>query len=245
MSKRLVTLEVLEEIIMAKRPVFIPVATPPYFADIETEFIFFPGFSISQKQKCINSLHEHYLYKHPSQKILEISRKSNDKLGVQLSAFNLMIEPRSSAKFSVEAAFQSSKVFEYGGPYRDIRLKPSKEAKNDPRLKNSGDLKYFLYGNRRFELSPTTFFYNWLYVNTLSLHSELSTQVIKYDAFTDIEFNPERSINCQARSVALFVSLHRNGLLDIALKDKESFLSIVYEKTINTPKDTKQLTLWD
>lgn len=230
---------------MAKRPVFSPITTPPYFTEVETEFVFFPGFSVSQKQKCINSLHKQYLCKHPSQKILEISSKSESELGIQLSAFNLMIESCNGVKFSVEAAFQSSKVFEHGGPYKDIRLKSSREAKKDPRLKTSGKLKYFLYGNRRFELSPTTFFYNWLYVNALSLHSELSSQVIKYDAFTDIEFNPERSINCQARSAALFVSLHRNGLLDIALRDKESFLSTVYGNTISTANNTKQLTLWN
>ena len=138
---------------MAKRPVFSPITIPPYFTEVETEFVFFPG--------------------------------------------------------------------------------------------TSGKLKCFLYGNRKFELSPTTFFYNWLYVNALSLHPELSSEMIKYDAFTDIEFNPERSINCQARSAALFVSLYRNGLLDIALRDKESFLSTVYGNTISTANDAKQLALWD
>jgi type I restriction enzyme M protein len=230
---------------MAKRPVFSPIAIPPYFTDVETEFVFFPGFSVSQKQKCINSLHEQYLCKHPSQKILEISSKSENKLGVQLSAFNLMIKPCDGSKFSVEVAFQSSKVFEHGGPYEDMRSRSSREAKKDSRLKNSGKLQYFLYENRRFELFPTTFFYNWLYVNALSLHPELSSQVINYDAFTDIEFNPERSINCQARSAALFVSLYRRGLLDIALKDKESFLNTVYGNAINTTNNVKQLTLWD
>lgn len=230
---------------MAKRPVFSPITIPPYFTEVETEFVFFPGFSVSQKQKCINSLHEQYLRKYPSQKILEISSKSESELGIQLSAFNLMIESCNGIKFSVEAAFQSSKVFEHGGPYKDIRLKSSREAKKDPRLKTSGKLKYFLYGKRRFELSPTTFFYDWLYVNALSLHPNLASQVIDYDAFTDIEFNPEHSKNCQARSVALFVSLYRRGILDIALRDEKSFLNTVYGNTINTSNDIKQLTLWD
>lgn len=230
---------------MAKRPVFTTIDTPPYFIDIETEFVFSPGFSAVQKQKCIDSLHKQYSSKYPSQKILEISSKSKDELGVKLSAFNLMIEKSNGSKFSVEVAFQSSKVFEHGGPYKDIRTKTSREAKKDPRLKSSGKLQYFLYGNRRFELSPTTFFYNWLYVNTLSLHPELSSQVINYDAFTDIEFNPERSINCQARSAALYVSLYRKGLLDVALKDKDSFLNTVYGNTTSTTDNIKQFTLWD
>ena len=218
---------------MAKRPVFSPITIPPYFTEVETEFVFFPGFSVSQKQKCINSLHEQYLCKHPSQKILEISSKSESELGIQLSAFNLMIESCNGVKFSVEAAFQSSKVFEHGGPYKDIRLKSSREAKKDPRLKTSGKLKYFLYGNRRFELSPTTFFYNWLYVNALSLHSELSSQVIKYDAFTDIEFNPNKSLNCQAKAAAAFVALSRLGLIE-QVKDFEAFLKLNdYSSAVN------------
>lgn len=225
---------------MAKRPIFTTIPTPPYYAEIETEFVFSPGFSVSQKQKCINSLHKQYLIKHPTQKILEISSKSENELGVKLSAFNLMIEDLNGNKYSVEAAFQSSKVFELGGPYRDIRKKTSREAKKDIRLKNSGKLQYFSYGNRRFELFPTTFFYNWLYINALALHPELSSQITNYDAFSDIEFNPKRSINCQARSAALFVSLHRKGLLDIALKDKDSFLKTVYE---NNTSNSFQLTL--
>ena len=43
-----------------------------------------------------------------------------------------------------------------------------------------------------------------------------------------IEFNPQKSINCQAEAVAIYVSLHRQGLLKDALKGKDEFLEIVY-----------------
>ena len=49
-----------------------------------------------------------------------------------------------------------------------------------------------------------------------------------YDAFTDIEFNPKKSINCQAQAAAVYVSLEKQGLLLEALKSKEAFLNIVY-----------------
>lgn len=49
-----------------------------------------------------------------------------------------------------------------------------------------------------------------------------------FDAFTDIEFNPQKSLNCQAEAVALFVALKKNNLLEKALKDKNSFRQIVY-----------------
>ena len=233
---------------MAKRPVFTTIDTPPYYSDIETEFVFYPGFSVVQKQRCVDSLHEQYLKNNPQKKILEISSKSKEELGIKLSAFNLMLKTNDNREYSVEVAFQSSKVFENGGPFKDLLSKTPREAKKDPRLKSSGRLQYFYCGKRKFELSPTTFFYNWLYINTLSLQPELSSQLVDYDAFTDIEFNPDRSINCQARSAAVFVSLHRNGLLDKALKDKDAFLSVVYGndiKTTITSDTSEQLSLWD
>ena len=52
-------------------------------------------------------------------------------------------------------------------------------------------------------------------------------KILNYTAFTDIEFNPKKSINCQARSCALYVSLVKNELLDIALESEEAFLEII------------------
>ena len=51
---------------------------------------------------------------------------------------------------------------------------------------------------------------------------------MEYDAFTDIEFNPNRSINCQAEAAAIYVSLQQQGLLGEALQSKERFLEVVY-----------------
>lgn len=82
-----------------------------------------------------------------------------------------------------------------------------------------------------FETKPETYFYNWLYINALNLQKDLAVQVLGYDAFTDIEFNPKKSINCQAEAAAIFVSLTRQGLLEAALKDKEKFKEIVYLKS--------------
>lgn len=49
-----------------------------------------------------------------------------------------------------------------------------------------------------------------------------------FDAFTDIEHNPERSINCQARTVAKVVGLARVGLLADALQSPRAFLELGY-----------------
>ena len=65
------------------------------------------------------------------------------------------------------------------------------------------------------------------------MHPDLTEQISVYDAFTDIEFNPQKSINCQAEAAALYVSLKRQSLLKEALKSKEDFLNIVYKNPQN------------
>lgn len=213
---------------MAFRPVFTVADGNRLFDRENVEFEYFGGFSDAQKQRCINSLHQSYLRKYPDQKILEISSKSEDELGVKLSAFNLMINLGKGKKFSVESAFQSSKVFEYGGPYTDLLYASSRAAKKDSRLKESGRLIAFKFAGTTFESEPKTYFYNWLYINALHLNPELAEQIVQYDAFTDIAFNPEKSLNCQAEAAAIYVSLYRQGLLEQALKGKKSFLKTVY-----------------
>lgn len=232
---------------MAKRPVFMAINTNPFFKEEVVEFEFFSGFSKSQQQKSINSLHQAFLHENPNKKILEISSKSEIEFGCKLSAFNILIETKSGMKYSVETAFQSSKVFEYGGPFIDLLDKTSKEAKKDPRLKSSGKLKCFHYGNRDFELTPTTYFYNWLYINALHLHLDIAEQLKNYDAFTDIVYNPEKSINCQARAAAIYVSLSKNKLLETALKDEKLFLDVVYGDRCNENLNNthEQFSFWD
>ena len=230
---------------MAKRPVFTVSTAQPYFVETRIDFQYFSGFALVQQQKSIGSLHQAYLLCNPNHKLLEISSKSENELGVQLSAFNLMIEPKDKKAFSVEGAFQSSKVFEFGGPYLDLRYLPPREAKKDPRLKNSGQLMRFEYSKKTFELNPTTFFYDWLYIHSLNLQPNLAEQLSDFDAFTDIAFNPEKSKNCQARSAAIYVSLFREGILEKALESKESFLEVVYGTVSQSDTAPKQLDFGD
>ena len=49
-----------------------------------------------------------------------------------------------------------------------------------------------------------------------------------YEAFTDIEFNPSTSINCQDRSVAIAVGLKKAGILEKCISDEKVFLKEVY-----------------
>ncbi|MGL6099113.1 MAG: DarT1-associated NADAR antitoxin family protein [Fusobacteriaceae bacterium] len=227
---------------LSKRPVFIVSHDSKEFVkEVEIEFTWFPGFAVIQKQRSIQSLHKNFLKEYSENKILEISSKSENELGILLSAFNLMI-PRKKGEMSVECAFQGSKVFENGGPYRDIFDLSSREAKKSEKLKKSGELIKFDFYGISWELEPKTLFYDWLYINALSKNSELANQILKYDSFTDIEFNPKKSINNQARAAALYVSLWKRGLLEKALQNHESYrevISILYK--ISTP--LKQLKI--
>ena len=126
-------------------------------------------------------------------------------------------------------------AYAIGIPIGVILNVSSKEAKKDIRLRNSGKLIAFKISGKTFKITPKTLFYNWLYINALNMHEDLSKQIIEYDAFTDIEFNPNRSINCQAQAAAIFVSLYRKGVLHEALKDIDSFERIVYPKKVDEP----------
>ena len=213
---------------MANRPIFQAIAKEPYCMINNVEFKFYSGFSVVQKQRSIDSLHTEYLKKHQNTKILEISSKSKLDIGVNLSAFNLMYNYQDEL-ISVECAFQGSKAFELGGPYTDIYFKTSYEAKKDTRLRESGKLTKFVLDGVEYPLEPKDLFYNWIYINALH-KNESSNEVILFDAFTDIEFNPQKSINCQAKAVAIYVGLVRSGKISEALNSFDSFRKIVYFK---------------
>jgi hypothetical protein len=209
---------------MALRPIFIPEAESIGVEERMLDFKWHPGMAASQKKKSIVELHK-VANSCGLNNILEISSKSELELGVALSAFNLVITTKKNMNsFTVETAFQGSKVFQRGGPYRDLFGMDSRAAKKDIRIKESGGLIGFKFFSFEFPLIPRTYFYDWLYINALIQNTSLSVAILEYDGFSDIEFNPKKSINCQAHAVALYISLHKLGVLDCALESPDDFL---------------------
>lgn len=208
---------------MAVRPVFVPGRRD----DVEvfmTEFHWNSGMSVSQKRKNIRDLHESFGKRFPERRVLEISSKSEEPLGVALSAFNLQkFVPGLGRSVSVECAYQGSKVFAAGGPYTDLYEATSRQAKKDPRLQSSGMLRGFRFDGADFPQLRGSAFYDWLYINALLETPALGEQLLRYDAFTDIEFSPDKSVSCQASAAARFVTLSRKGLLD-RCRTMEGFL---------------------
>lgn len=200
---------------MATRPVYF--ISSGQVCEREVEFEWFAGFAISQKQKSVNSLHSAIRTLVPDARPLEISTKSTEPLGTKLSAFNLTLDGR-----PLECVFQSSKVFDDGTdmPHTEwLNLHP-KEAKASAGALHSAGVKLtaFEYNGIRFPLLPKTVFYDYIYLNAVreSLTADEIAHLAYFDHFTDIEFNPKKSINTQARTAALlklilsgFGELHR------------------------------------
>ena len=206
---------------MANRPVYLPSKNKDVFVEIvDIEFQWFSGFAIGQKQKSIASLHNSIKHELGIENTLEISTKSNNKFGNLLSAFNLMVSIN-NIKSSVECFYQGSKVFENGGPYTDLFSKSSLEAKKDDRIKKSGNLKYFLFNGEKWDFQED--FYTWLYFNGLSQIEGIQSEISKFGAFTDIEFNPKKSFNCQANSAAIFTSMIKNNVNISSLLNENNF----------------------
>ena len=203
---------------MAERPVFVPPKEAPWrIREVVVTFEWHPGLSRSQKQKSIEALHAAARRELGVQRPLEISSASPGELGRALSAFLLEVDAPDGSLSTVESVFQGSKVFGAGeGPFTDLYGRPGREARSDPRLLDpkAGERKKpvaFRYGAEDWPVESQTAFYDWLYVRALLRRPDLADQLAGYDAFTDIAFNPARSLNCQARAAAVFLAL-RQGL---------------------------------
>ena len=189
---------------MAERPVFYIDGT---VKKENVTFKWFPGFSIQQKQRSVQSLHGGFKMRHKMD-ILEVSTKSTDPLGVKMSAFNLYFDEG----ITLESYYQASKIFSNGGPFRDLAYLPSREAKKDERLKTSGEIKGFRDFLSHEEWTLNEPYYDYIYIEACvySLTKEDLDKLLKFDAFTDIEFNPARSRNTQARAAAVLKLLYSN-----------------------------------
>ncbi|PZP90473.1 MAG: hypothetical protein DI587_38585 [Variovorax paradoxus] len=223
---------------MAERPIFIPTAEADgYVKRVDLEIPWAGGFAEVQKKKNIRSLHE-AAKKAGFTPLLEVSSKSDETAGRHLSAFHLRVSA-GERDMPLENAFQGSKVFEHGGPYTDLFDVDPRDAKRDPRLRSSGALKAFKFQGFEFPLIPTTVFYDWLYLNAIFPHRHwLKNRVDgekRYDGFSDIEFNPSKSINCQAKSCALFVSLMREDRFEEYLETPSTFIAAMTTHMLDSP----------
>ena len=223
---------------MESKPVFMPRVGSDNL--VKTDMVRIErhvGFATRQKKKTLNDLHRVIKKKYGFKNVLELSTKSGNKLSFPLSPYSLQITNDDGQKYSVENAFQTSKVFEQGGPYLDLLTEKPRQARKDDRLISSGELTGYDYFGMEWGVEPLTTFYDWLYINALKQHPELHEEVIQYQAFTDISFNPKKSVHCAAYSLAMFVALHKRDLLQ-GVEDPGTFYDLVTEFELS---NTEQL----
>ena len=211
---------------MAQRPVFLPVYRGSQLVEERILSITWaPGFSETQKRRNINSLHSE-ARRQGLTRVLEISSKSDTKVGQRLSAFSLKIH-LDAGSFPLESVYQGSKVFHQSGPFAQVFEMTPRDAKKYIRSRECGRLTEFRLLGRSYPLTPKNAFYDWLYIRSLRDHSDWIEQNVHYDAFTDIEFNPVKQVNCQARAFSEYLSLVKRGTLNAAADDFDYFATLL------------------
>ena len=211
---------------MAHRPVFLPVFHGSQLVEERTLSInWAPGFSKTQKKKNITSLHSE-ARRHGITRVLEISSKSESKVGQRLSAFSLKIH-LDAGSYPLESVYQGSKVFLQNGPFSHVLEMTPRDAKKYIGSLECGRLTGFHLLGRTYPLSPKNAFYDWLYIRSLRDHADWIEKNIHYDGFTDIEFNPAKQVNCQARAFSVYLSLMKRGTLKASANDFDYFVSLL------------------
>ena len=179
---------------MAVRPIFISTGDvlEPFVKE-DISFTWVKGMSYSQKCKRRDSLASEIAKLYDIKRWLEISTKSDKEIGVKLSAKNLVLTTS-----TVENIYQSSKVLE------------------------DGKITSFKYNDCIFENEPTGMFYDYIYIYAILQNKDLINELVQYNIFSDIEFNPKKSINTQARAAAIFKTLYDEHGLSI-IKNQDDF----------------------
>ena len=217
----------------------------------DVDFEWFPGFSRSQKQQSIASLHRAAALElgFDDRLLLEISTKSPDGFGVQLSAFNLRISTADFGHTSVERAFQCSKVFRHAGyqgslhEVEDLRMIKAAIREIDDELVG------FRFEGVDWALDARPGFYDFLYLRALQEAGNSDPSFLLklegFQGFTDIEFNPKRSYNCQAWSCAFFLAIGGGTGVEMMPKDVAAAQSWLEKMRPDLGEPTHQRSLFD
>jgi hypothetical protein len=197
-------------------------------------FAWHPGMALSQMQRSIDSFHEEAARLGISP-VLEVSTRSRSPLGVSLSAFNLRLQTSMvEHPVTIEAAFQSSKLYlNQGAPTYLLNWEDGRAIKARVREFQGEPITGFRFEEADWPLAPTTAFYDYLYLRGLrdlcNDNEDVEDEILSYRGFTDIAFNPKKSLNCQARSLALFIALGGSQGLVGLLEDQEFLLKLMVD----------------
>ena len=221
------------------------------FEEKLVEFEWFSGMSWQQHQK--SSLSMLAVLQEQGYTPAEISRRSTDRdFGVQLSAFNLKlnsvnvenifqaykmfndggpyldllnVDPKSAKNDCRIQSYESKKpCLTHKIDFKNKDFYESEQVCRYCQNRLNRKLIGFSSKNTNWGLEPKSMFYDALYISALLQNQHLTSQLVQYDAFTDIEFNQKipysdekGPFNCQARSCAMYVTLKKSGHTDDAI----------------------------
>ena len=213
---------------MAKRPVFVPNPSGTRLVtEVPVEFHWHPGMAASQKKKkrcriaCGGEQPSRTCqYPRDIEQVRAQGRHPAQRIPSAPDERTGMRPPWNAG--SREARFSKA-------------ADPLPISISSPRAKQNvtldcvkaGDLVGFRFEGRDFPLSPATAFYDWIYIRALAPHSDWAQKLGRFDAFSDIEFNPTKSVNCQARSCATFVALCHRREVQAAANDFDHYKTLM------------------
>ena len=163
-----------------------------------------------------------------TQRALEVSRYSQDPLGIKMDRRALYIQPNYAGGIYLESFYQGSKIFENGGPHRHWVFLSPIDVLDDKRLENSGQIvRYWsLFEHEYWYESEHYFDYHYIKACVRSLSKYDLEELLKYEVFTDIEYNPNKEDITPAIAAALLKLLYiKIGYDGLQRLDKKSFIS--------------------
>ena len=146
------------------------------FVEEIVTFTYIKGMAFSQKVKNALSFHQSIQEQFPNDRILEVSTKSSNDLGVALSAFNLKLDDR-----PIESIYHSCKVFSDGVRFDFLRDWAPRDVKRYIRENGDKELKCYRYSDEDIPLETGTLFYDYIYIQALRQVPEVSVLLENYD----------------------------------------------------------------
>ncbi|MCY4661563.1 MAG: hypothetical protein OXF93_17430 [Acidobacteria bacterium] len=138
---------------------------------------------------------------------LEISSRSSDRLGRDLSAMNLPAAGDLHGR-PVEAVYQAAKCYGDGGPDTQLSQSGYEAKRRDRERRRQGPLAGFRHQGRQWPLETGSAFYDWLWTRSALRHCGhgVVERLQRYEGFTD-QFHRPGALACQAKAAAIVAGM--------------------------------------
>ena len=160
---------------------------------------------------------------------LEISSRSPDKIGRELSPMFLMTTDDSGRTFPVESAYMAAR--DYGSGPAEPMASGFAAKTADKRRRNRGPLKRFIWNRLEWAPEAACAFYEWLWIRATSKSQRRYLQ--EFASYTDMFSRGWDGDPCQARAAAVAVALEDAARLNAALSSEGT-----YAVATGTPRPT-------